>query len=134
MDYDRKTLQMANSETGVTSTIYENQKSLDRVNSIAVDYRGNIFWASGKDGKDEGSIFKASADEPSNSSIQAISKALDSAEAICYKREFLFFASKDQVTAANDTSSDDPDRESDHSYAIYYKSLPRGGETSHSIK
>jgi hypothetical protein len=72
------------------------------VTSVEVDYRGNIFWAVSKDGKDDGVIFKGSADEPNSSTTQVVSKKLDSTQSLCYKLEFLFFSGVDTTLDDSD--------------------------------
>lgn len=118
-------LELANSDTGLIGTVYDSIDKLSQVTSIAVDFRGNLFWSVDSNGKQEGTIFRASADEPNSKTIQVVSKALDNAHAMCYKHNFLFFAGLDEADSATSGSEKS---------AIYYKNMPRSGEVSDNAK
>ena len=50
VQYNTKMLEASNSQTGLTSTLYQTNNSLKAVTSMAVDYLGNIFWSVEEDG------------------------------------------------------------------------------------
>ena len=99
---------------------------MSQITSIAVDFRGNLFWSVDSDGQEDGAIFRARVDEPHSKTIQVVSQAVDEAHALCYKHNFLFF-----VGPADDTDSAASESESS---AIYYKNMPRSGEVSDTTK
>ena len=64
---------MLNTSEGLTETLYDDIDSLENVSSLAVDYKGYVFWSTSRDGKTKGSIFKARVDEPNDDTIQIVS-------------------------------------------------------------
>ena len=69
------------------------------MSSIAVDYLGSIYWSVVEDGKQHGSIFKASADDPNTETVDVVSRKLDAAYGMTYRNDFLFFVGEDIVEA-----------------------------------
>ena len=82
-----------------TKTIYAGLKGLSDVTSLAVDFLGNIFWAVNQDGKDEGAIMRARADEPNSTEAVAVTKTLKSASSLCYRNELLYFSGANSTDA-----------------------------------
>lgn len=99
IEYDDKVLEASNSIIGLTKTIYEQDHNLGAVSSIAVDYLGSIYWSVVEDGKQHGSIFKASADDPNTETVDVVSRKLDAAYGMTYRNDFLFFVGEDIVEA-----------------------------------
>ena len=59
---------------------------------MAVDFFGNLFWASGADGKSSGSITEATVDVQKENSILPISKVFESVYDLKYKNNALLFS------------------------------------------
>lgn len=102
-----------------TKTLYEKTQNLDEVTSVEVDYLGNLFWAVGEDGKDDGAIIRGKADIPDSTTTQAVTMSIDAAYCLRYQNEFLFYAGADS-TVAESVSGQRP--------ALYYKNMPKSGE------
>lgn len=102
-----------NNQAGLTRFIYENV-GLTKVSSLAVNLYGRIFWANSEQGKTEGAIFSAVADQPDKSSIQPESKLFESVRSIYYKKDLLFFVAPSTGTTLTNT-------------AIYFKAVPKSG-------
>ena len=48
--YDDRIYDMLNTTEGLTETLYDDIESLGYVSSIAVDYRGNVYWSTSQNG------------------------------------------------------------------------------------
>ena len=119
LKYAPEMLTMIKSEKGLEEALYEGLHNFEYVYSIAVDRLGGIYWSFSEYGKEDGVIHKASADRPSEDSIEQESKALEEASSLFYSGEFLFFISADN-NKENATSTS----------AVYYKNVPRTGEVT----
>ena len=134
IDADQKVLYVSEAAPGEIRAIYYKDElstetmydDIQNVSSLAADYSGNIYWSVSEGGKDEGAITRAKADLADHNSLTMITEAVDSAAALCYKLEFLFFAGEDQNDGGNASSSENS--------AIYYKHVPSDGEVSSEVK
>ena len=92
INYNQAWLLAQNKTTPVPESIYKGKTSLKSVTSMAVDFFGNLFWASGTDGKSSGSITEAMVDVQKENSILPISKAFESVYDLKYKNNALLFS------------------------------------------
>lgn len=122
VQYDARTLDLANTVSGVTSQVYEGLANFDKLTALAVDKTGEIYWTVSEGGSTDGSIVRARADDPKTTSIRKVSMALDGAHDLAYETDFVLFAGKDEGDGAGARS------------AVYYKSIPRNGQQSLSVK
>ena len=84
LKYAPEMLLMIKSEKGLEEALYEGLHNFEYVYSIAVDRLGGIYWSFSRYGTEDGVIHKASADSPSDDSIEMESKALSGASSLFY--------------------------------------------------
>jgi len=55
-------------DIGLSKNLYEEEFNLASVSAVAINHVGGMFWSCEEDGTTEGAIYRASADQPEDTS------------------------------------------------------------------